>query len=88
MTRYPGCVVSTGGRADPGRGKSGGLPTVWVYAPVRQVFGVAATPNAGIRNTDPGSKDAGQSDDHSVLRTATPNDRNTESATPNADPAP
>jgi hypothetical protein len=71
--RYPGCVVSVGARAEAGKGKSGGRPTVYVYAPERKKFDVAATPKPGISSALPEDKEAGENVADSVLRVATPN---------------
>jgi hypothetical protein len=85
-SRYPGCVVSAGGREGDGKGSAGGIPTVYVYAPERESFGVAATPNKRVYTRAQGEGTAGQDTADSVLRTATPNVRNSESATPNNGP--
>ncbi len=81
--RYPGCVVSDGAREGEGKGQAGGKPTAYVYAPERTIFGVAATPNNTPIHTYPANEPPGHAVADSVLRSATPNERNTESATPN-----
>lgn len=86
-SRYPGSVVSAGAREGDGKGAAGGKPTRYVYAPERAVFGVAATPNNPVNPASGDDETAGQDQPDSVLRPATPNERNTESATPNDGPA-
>jgi hypothetical protein len=81
--RFPGCVVSVGAREGDGKGKAGGLATVYVYAPERAVLGVAVTPNERMNPGAANGKTAGNGLPDSVSHVATPNDGDTVHATPN-----
>jgi hypothetical protein len=54
---------------------------------VSAAFGVAATPNERMNPGAAEGETAGRDSGHSVLRPATPNEGNTEPATPNGDAA-